>query len=961
MKTRFLSLKWQAVLSMSLILIFGIGLITYYGKSNLERNYLNQRENVFQSRHQAVTTTLKVMQLQMMHLASYMQGLAGQPDGVDATKNMGLVSTLERNWDQMNFEWGIDAIVLYRDDGGIVSAFGMPISNQLVPMEWVIATGNTETPTAQVWCYNSCWQVVVVPVLLDNSGVGILMLVQSLADAVLQFQSSTAADVGILVPQDDSSDMYSSDVRALDDWYHNVIALTGAPQTYSILKDLAADKTMEVLTRARAVRTWHQQDIEVSLIPLTDLPSSRGATLVVMDDVSGETQHLRSTITNLFLAAFGILVAAEAALLWMLWSPMSRLRDVAQVLPKLAKGDRSGIMKQLRIPAVKPRLRNEIHDLFQSAALLSDTLEELDSTVKNRTRGLKMRSRELLEQRNFVTTLLDNVHTVILTQDANGAIHMLNAEGSRILGDKGNTTFFIDQLDEADRRRVKAGLAELLSGLIQDFRHENIIVSAEDGPLYIEWYHTLLPATTGEHSNAEKLVLTVGTDLTARKHAETNLAWLADNDPLTELLNRRGFQLEFDKILKQVKRRGNHGAIIFLDIDQFKTVNDTSGHPAGDWLLCDIAQQLKEAIRDVDTLARIGGDEFAIIIEDAGEKEAIAVAEKLCSLIGGAEVVLNNRIYRITISIGIALFPNHGTTVDELMANVDLAMYKAKSAFNARSNWYIYSTDAPDRKELHERVDWKARIQKALDEKRYVLYYQPIIDLSNYGISHYEALVRMLDEEGKIVPPGMFIPVAEKTGLIYEIDQLVLNQAISELKTFHERGEKIKIAVNLSATAISKMDFIDNLEQLVSEHNVDRSCLIFELTETSAVEDIVTTANVIGACRKLGFKFALDDFGAGFASWFYLRQLPVDFVKIDGSFVRNLAHSEEDRLFVKAINEVAKGLGKETIAEFVENAESLELLKQMGVDYAQGYFVGKPAPGIQEIDLVKTLQHVSQN
>ncbi len=947
-KARFLSLKWQAVISVSLILVLGISFITYFGKNNLEQTYSNQRDRVFRNRHQAVTSALKSLQLQLMHLASHMQGSAGRdlPAAKDAKQR--LLDTLDQNWDQLNFEWGVDAAILYNDKAETLLTLGLPAIAQLLPKEWILETGRAETPLAKVWCQRSCWQVVVVPMLLSDTHTGILVFAQSLADAVLQFQSSTAADVGILVPQDTEFNNNHFEMRSLPGWEHNVVALTGAPITYQILNNLSAEVSMKALGESRALKRWQQRDFEVSLIPLTEANTTKGSSLVVIEDVSTDLQRLQATVSNLFLAALLILVLAEVALLWLLWTPMSRLKRVAQALPKLARSNREGVLQNLD-DLKNPLLRNEIHALFESASLLSRTLEELDSTVKLRTKGLKLRSRELLEERNFITTLLNSVHAVILTQDPNGRIKLLNAEGCRLLNINQEDAInheFCTFINQTDREKVKTQLQQLSHQVVTQVHHESVFNNPRTGLLHMEWHHTRLP----DSATNEALVLSVGLDLTARKHAETNLAWLADHDSLTELYNRRRFQLEFQRILKMSMRNRHPGALIFFDIDQFKTVNDTSGHPTGDRLLCEVAHKLKHGVREVDVLARLGGDEFAVIAEETDQAGAIALAEKLSSLIGGTEVVTGETIHRITISLGIALFPEHGNSVDELMANVDLAMYKAKATTDATNNWHLYSVDAPEKVELYQRVDWKARIQKALEENRFVLHYQPIYNIAADRTSHYETLVRMIDSEGNIVAPGMFIPVAEKTGLIYKIDRLVMEQAVIALKNFHAQGKSITLSVNLSATAIAKIDFIDTIEALIEKHRVDRSHLIFELTETSAVDDIVKTAEVIGNCRRLGYQFSLDDFGVGFASWFYLRQLPVDFVKIDGSFVRNLSNNEEDRLFVKAINDVAQGLGKKTIAEFVENEESLQLLKELGVDYAQGYYIGKPAPELRERD-----------
>ena len=941
-KPEFLSLKWQAVISVSLILVTGVGLITYFGKNNLEQTYHNQRERVLQDRHQAVASSQHAIQLQLMHLARHMQGLRGRNQTQAHTP---LPEVLNKHWDQLNFEWGVDAVILYDTRATAQFSLGAPAIAQRLPKEWVLSTGRSETPMAQIWCQRSCWQVVLVPTLLNSTDTGILVLAQSLADALLQFQSSTAADIGILVPQ--TADSHRVDTRPLPDWQRDVVALTGAPSSYRLLQSLSEQLPIDSLAKQRTLRQWQQHNFEISLIPLTETAPTNTAALVVIDNISADLQRLQKTVSNLSLSALLILILAEAALLSLLWGPMSRLRAVAQLLPRLARSNRQGLQQKLGELNREPRLRNEINMLFDSASLLSQTLEELDKTVEIRTQGLKQRSQELLEERNFIGTLLNNVHAVILTQDAYGRIHLLNAEGCKLLDIKQEEAHqhrFCHYLGEEDRDQVQTSLQKLLTHVVTHVRHENNFHSPQAGTLHMEWQHTRLP----DSATHEAQILSVGVDLTARKQAESNLAWLADHDPLTELFNRRRFQLEFKKALQKSMRNKHPGALIFFDLDQFKSVNDTSGHPTGDRLLCEVAHKLVDGIREVDVLARLGGDEFALVAEETDLAGAIALADKLCALIGGTDVVAGDTVHSITISMGIALFPAHGTDMDELMANADLAMYKAKASGVASNNWHLYSVDAPDKQELQQRVNWKARIQKALEDERFQLYFQPIYNIAQGTIAHYEALVRMVDEQGDIVPPGQFIPVAEKTGLIYAIDRLVMRQAVIALSQFHSQGKTIALSVNLSATAIAKIDFISFIEGLVEQHRIERSKLIFELTETSAVEDITTTADVIGKCRALGYQFSLDDFGVGFASWFYLRQLPVDYVKIDGSFVRHLSDNNEDRLFVKAINDVAQGLGKKTVAEFVENEETLQLLATLGVDYAQGYHIGKPQPQLLE-------------
>ncbi len=935
----YLSLKWQAVISVSLVLIFSFGLLTINGRSNLEQTFESERERVFFDRQKAVSASLDTIKLQLQRLAGHMQGQAFLSNGTLDTK--GLEKTISTHWDQLSFDWGVDSIVILSPEDTEKGTWGRPMDIANFPQEWLKTARETEATVSQIWCPTSCTQVAVVPVILDSAEVGLLIMASSLADAVLYFQSNTDADVGILV--DHQRQTESADHQLIN-WRYDLAALTGAPTSYEVLKELSKEKKFNEVKDQRNIRLWNWQFYEVSFIPLTASLDENIAQLVVVDNVTTEMTRLDNTLRYLVIVSAIALVVTELVLLGLLWLPMMRLQKVSQVLPMLANNTHRKINNLLKPSIGRGIVRNEIHELFDSTISLSHRLEELDKTVESRTQRLKNRSQELLKERNFVTSLLDNVHIVILTQDSESNIKLLNSEGNRLIEYDRELNIsqskFTDHLDEADKYAFFNGLEKLSAGVVTEFRQEIDFTDSSGNPLHMEWFHSVLPKSVAEG----ELILSVGLDLTARKVAESNLAWLADHDPLTELYNRRRFQTEFERVLNATKSKNNSGALIFFDIDQFKTVNDTSGHPMGDQLLREIAKKLRESANNKDIVARLGGDEFAILLENCGSDCAIDYAERFCDSVRQTRISNNGSTHRISLSMGIAVFPDHGKSADELMANADLAMYRAKAASNARSNWHLYSNQTPDREELYNRVNWKQQIEHALEHNRFVLYFQPILDIRSGYISHYESLVRMVGESGKIIPPGAFIPVAEQTGLIYEIDVHIVQLAIEALHAFHEHDSDISLSVNLSARAVATSQFIDLVEKSAIDRPFERSKLLFELTETSAVEDVTAAAKEIEKFRDLGYRFAIDDFGVGFSSWYYLRELPVDYVKIDGSFVRKLSTNMEDRLFVKAINDVAQGLGKKTIAEFVEDQYSLALLSAMGVNFAQGYQIGKPQP-----------------
>jgi len=422
--------------------------------------------------------------------------------------------------------------------------------------------------------------------------------------------------------------------------------------------------------------------------------------------------------------------------------------------------------------------------------------------------------------------------------------------------------------------------------------------------------------------------------------SETELIWQAEHDALTGLKNRHRFRHDFKRVLKHANRSGQQGALLYFDLDQFKYVNDTSGHQTGDVLLKLVADQIKKSIRSTDICARLGGDEFALILPETSEEGAMKLADKIQETLSEISLPSEEHVHRTSASIGIVMFPQHGENVEELVSNGDIAMYHAKD--NGRGNTYLFSESNSTREQIHQRLRWKDFIESALNENRLMLYFQPILDTSNNAISHHEALLRVVQEDGEILPPGTFISEAEQAGLINLVDYHVLELTLQYLSEHHSSVNKI--AVNLSGKTINDENLVSHIEKLLNTYQVPPESIIFEITETAAVADILVASRIMKDINALGCQFALDDFGIGFSSFYYLKQLPAEYIKIDGAFIRNITTNIDDQLFVQAITSVSSGLGKKTVAEFVENQEVLDLIHQYGVDYAQGYHIGKPQP-----------------
>ena len=445
-------------------------------------------------------------------------------------------------------------------------------------------------------------------------------------------------------------------------------------------------------------------------------------------------------------------------------------------------------------------------------------------------------------------------------------------------------------------------------------------------------------------------------DVSERRAMEQELFWQANHDPLTKLYNRRHFEQQLEEEAERC-RRGGESALLYLDLDRFKYINDTAGHAAGDQLLVEISQQMRERLRESDLLARLGGDEFAIILRTVNGDQVLQVAESFREILERYTFVYGGSQYRIYGSIGVAHIDRSTTSAGEILANADIACHIAKN--KGRNQTHIYQPDSDAKHAMNVDLGWSTRLQTALKDDGFRLYYQPIVPLggldpetlplageafpelcnaSMQKMLYCEALVRLDDETG-LIQPNVFLQTAERFGLMPQIDLWVLRHAIADLAAAQRQGRRASVSVNLSGHSLVDERFVPEAVRLLAEHNVDPHSLIFEITETNAIANMDAAQRLIHALHAHGCRFALDDFGSGFSSFHHLKHLPVDIVKIDGQFVRGMAREPADRAIVMSINDIAHSFGKRTVAEYVESREVLELLCRAGVDYAQGDYL----------------------
>lgn len=465
-----------------------------------------------------------------------------------------------------------------------------------------------------------------------------------------------------------------------------------------------------------------------------------------------------------------------------------------------------------------------------------------------------------------------------------------------------------------------------------------LLIRRDGNELYIE--STASPIRDGKGDVTGGVL--VFHDVSESRELNRRLSYHASHDILTGLVNRAEFERRLERALKSAKAREASYALCYLDLDQFKIVNDSCGHSAGDALLGQLGALLKSKIRWRDTLARLGGDEFGVLLESCSIEEALKTAEVLRVAIGEFKFMWDDRSFRLGVSIGVVPITADNEDVAALLIAADSACTAAKEA--GRNRIHSYRENDIDMMRRRREMQWAARINNALEDNRFELYRQTIqpLQVEEDG-AHYEILLRMRDESGGIIAPGLFIEAAERYGITPNIDRWVIKNAFRWLVSeADERERLIMCSINLSGQSFSDEKFLPFVIDQFQMSGLDATKICFEITETAAIASYSQANRFINALKELGCKFALDDFGTGLSSFGYLKHFPVDFLKIDGSFVKEILHDPIDREMVRSINEIGHLTGKKTIAEFAENEEIITMLRGMGVDYAQGYGVSEP-------------------
>lgn len=798
-------------------------------------------------------------------------------------------------------------------------------------------------PLGYLECRQTCVLHAFLPTLTAAGNEVIIGITRDIDETIRSFSLLTHASVVVLAPLTQSA--HDPD-RLLPRWGQRVMLATQPDVTLPLLRDFEASTPKPVSQRVQ-FKTVTKRNLAITVVDLPPEYASNGVSVLLIEDETGKVAEIRTR------AYQDVAVAVVSSLLIglilgiALGNPMGRLLRVANAMPLLAE-EKFEATRQAIGGDAKTKITDEVDDLEVAALRLTDDLEAMQSRVIESRQALTNMVDDLTRARAFSDRLLDTAPLIIVLHEPQGRIQRMNQFGHNATGWKPEEIYgqpvgwLIPDKDTFGMPKSPLGPTD--SGRRE---YEGSMACADGKARKVHWMQAPIDSETGP------MVLSVGLDLTQQRETESRLRWLSSHDVITQLPNREQLAHELQGSLLDVKSEGLSLALILVDIDQLQDINDAHGLLEGDRALKAVADCLKKQCANL-FISRSGGDEFTLLIPGADAKSAVKEATDICRAVSALPFECHGRMVTLSVSVGVAVYPEHGTTAEELHTNAAVALGQAKRMSPGHAR--LVTLDEEIRAVKERRVHMRGEISKAIAEDRLLLHYQPIMHLPTGRISHCEALVRMRAEDGQLIAPIKFIPVAEHTGQISTIDRLVMSKVLQAQTDAMQLGHVLKISINVAAKSFEDPAFFDDFTRAVTQSGADPTQLIVEILETEAIANFDTARKILRKIREFGSHFALDDFGIGFTSFEYLRELPVSYVKIDQSFIKHLKERTQDQELVRSMNEMIHRLGILSVAEGIEDRESFDYLKNLGVDYGQGYYISRPLAAVPIGELAREIE-----
>jgi len=930
----FVSLKWKAVAFLSFVLVL-ISLL-WIGQSvyHIIERYDDESQQTH-LKHQQVLEQL--LNDNFMKLSQFSQILGDKTESFqEADSQTSFSSFLGQQWLTLNINIGLDYIAVLKTNGEIYGkAYSPALINKPQKLEALFKAKlaeNTEwQPQSLLYCEQACMQFVIEPIVQQDGKELYIVLGQNMADVIWRYHNLTNADLAVIISNSVVS--HSMKDRVLPNWNSLVWAISRYDTMLPVIKDFSNSNKQ---TSLETSELFSYSDRYYLLRPL-DLalyhPEGAAAQIIDIRDESEQQQQLWSSIFSGVATGLLALFLSEILLILLLLGPIQRLIYIADALNLLPKHQYQEVKDLIvRKPIF---IKDELTQLEDSTLTVSNELEKLHEEVQKTNVDLTDKLSALSRSRSFLTRLLDNSNLYIVTQDSDFQILSTNSKYQEevMVDSEGFLSVFSDNLSKQEfvyeiKRLIDRHTTEV-------FQQEIEILTEGGESLYVAWTHTLV-----ENELGNSIILSIGMDLTQRKQDEVALKWLANNDTLTKIGNRRAFKKDVDYMLSSCQT----GAVVFIDVNRFKQINDLYGHAVGDAVLIKLSEVLKETVRSNDSVSRLAGDEFTVVFQSIDEVHLERLLAKMSKAVTGSLTGENGQHVEYSASIGAALYPDHGKDLQSLTVHADMAMYQAKK--KGLNQWHIFNPEDNNLAIIEEEQVLISLVRKALKPGAglFHLVFQPILNIQNNDISHYEVLLRLHDEQGNPVFPDEFIPAAERMGLIRNIDEWVIDHAFARLESESKKRSNLKFAINVSAPTLQSHDLTKMFNHFFEQYQIETSQVVVELTETAYIDNFNQVLMNLETLNHAGFKIALDDFGVGFSSFSYLKKMPLSYVKLDGSYIKDLPDNRDNQIFVESLSKMVEAFGMLTIAEFVEDQATLDKLEELGVIYGQGYHIGKPLP-----------------
>ncbi len=925
---QFISIRWKVILLTSLVLAM-TGSFFIWQQYKLQLADFDEEQVRFHDNMEQVVQQLLIFQAERIEaLGRILVEHDNVRQYILQRDSKHLLEAVEVLSSELTSGQSINGVVFHDENQRVLATWGNSPSQDIVAIAHRAIL--REMPQDHVSCQRSCEYQMILPIVWQGRTIGTISLISSLEDVVLNLYHLSNAQIAVL-------NGYSSKSSNPFTPFTNVLSMNGGSSTARMIEAARVGKWQTGHFQAAV----GEQVYRMVGIPIA-IDADNQPWLAVISDVTDQVQTIRMLVKRSLLWGAAALISGILLLYLLLQPTMRRIQHVGRVLPLLGEEKFAEVRAE-----IQPRHRwtDETDALENLAKVLATQLENLKHESVRYAASLSTQAMQLAQERDFIAGLLDTAPVLIVSYDQNGAIHLANQYAleacgftfSTLTGQKFQQVFLQNEAPDCFDNLL------LNTHKQRNCRNESTLRNADGEIRSIVWFHSRL--TQGNDADNYTL-LSIGMDISTQKQQAAEIHTLAYYDPLTHLPNRRLLMDRLHHLIALEESHQNYCALIAIDLDGFKLINDTKGHNVGNWILTEIAKRLQHALDDVNTIVRVGSDEFVVLLEELGrDATQAAVQTKLTTEmlrdLMSAPYYWQGQEIHCTSSFGIDVFMGGTTAAEEHIKQAEIALHYAKS--DGRNTLRFFDPDMQTM--LERRSNLEADLRLSLPRNQFHLFYQPQVNVDGQIIGA-ECLLRWIHPERGLVSPLQFIALAEETQLILPIGQWVLETACQQIKAWENdaRTADLHLAVNVSAQQFHQPDFVEQVQTVLKKFAIDPSRLKIELTESTILDNIVETIDKMEALRLHGVRFSMDDFGTGYSSLAYLTQLPLAQLKVDQAFVRNLGIKHSDAVIVQTIINMAKSLDMDVLAEGVETLEQQHFLQQAGCYKFQGYLFGRPLP-----------------